>query len=124
MTTGTEQSLFSEVLKANKDNYTKSILDSLLVDTSRKPYVLARLAIAKFRSPYQVLTEKALLMMSVFNAYGVVHPAFSVSHANEIRAYIVQNAHKLISAEDLGAIARLAMAVDGTIRLLACLCQC
>ncbi len=95
--------------------YSGMALNSLLVDESRRSFVLARIAIAQYDSDeFSVNAHKALEKLHYASFDGILQPPLSEALANEIEA-AVEGYHGSkfgVGSANEGVLALLCMAVD------------
>lgn len=98
--------------------YSREFLRSSVIDESRRPYVLARVAIACWGDFYfSSCSFGALKSLNQTNAAGELQPPLSVELASEIEAYVDVRGTNSPSAHDLSALALLSAALDEGTRL-------
>lgn len=111
MATENTTSLFPNTVAASPIDHGRNLLNSLIVDASRKPYVLARIALSG-HAPEET-TELALRGMHEANVDGVLQPPLSDSLANELEAFLVERqSGRRIPSGNFAAMVLLSMALD------------
>jgi len=108
------RSIVPEVARISDIDYGHNLLGSLIADASRKPYVLARVAIAQYGKPeFSETAHKSIMQLHAGDCDGVLQPPLTKGLANEIEAFLV-DAHPRfgVGSSNLAALALLAMAVD------------
>lgn len=108
-------SITGRTIEGSSTDYGESLVRSNLIDASRKPYLMARLAVAEYAHPrFSKNARKALLDVHFANDDGVLQPPLSVALANEVEAFLEQHPDERRGVGDAnyGALVLLNMIID------------
>lgn len=107
-------SIVPEVARISDIDYGHNLLGSLITDASRKPYVMARVAIALYgKAEFSVTALESITQLHHDDSDGVLQPPLSDGLANEIEAFLADALPGYgVGTANFAALALLAIAVD------------
>lgn len=100
-------------IKGSPIDYGESLVRSHLVDASKKPYFLARMAVSVYGgNGFSRQAHKALFSAYYANQDGVLQPPLSLPLANEVEAFLEEHPDERKLAEgNYGALVLLNMII-------------